>query len=127
MAERARRKGTDTAHGPAPSAPRPSSAAEAEADYVAARDAWIAALRAADSGRPGELASLAIAQQAYEAASAERDRWTAPEQPAQAPVSQADTRGRLDAVIGQEAEWQRIKAGGRDEGLMARIRRLFGG
>jgi hypothetical protein len=41
---------------------------EAEARYVAARDAWTAAMRAANSGRPADLATLAVAQDAFEAA-----------------------------------------------------------
>src|SRR6188474_2137121 len=50
---------------------RPQSVEEADARYVAARDAWTAAMRAANSGRSADLASLAIAQEAYEAAAAE--------------------------------------------------------
>ena len=42
---------------------------------MVARDAWIAAMRKANSGRSADLAGLAIAQEAYEQAMVEVERW----------------------------------------------------
>ena len=49
----------------------PRSSEEAEERYVMARDAWIAAMGKANSGRSADLASLGIAQEAYEQATVE--------------------------------------------------------
>ncbi len=100
---------------------------EAEAAYIAARDAWTAAMRASSTGRAADLAALAIAQEAYEAAAAERDRW-ARHQPVAIPIDGSAARRDLDIVVGQEAEWHRLTdrdtGGG---GLIAKVKRLLGG
>lgn len=107
--------------------PRPHSREDAEAAYVFARDAWTGAMRAANSGRAADMASLAIAQEAYEAAAAERDRWSASTRVA-IPVEPAESRSDLDAVVGQSLEWRKVHeqepAAG---GLIGLIRRIFGG
>lgn len=62
-------------------------------------------MQKAASGRPADLAALAMAQEAYESALVELDRWRAGERVA-LPV-QSEERG-LDAVIGQELAWRRL-------------------
>lgn len=89
----------------APTGPR--SLEGAEALYVACRDAWTAAMRAANSGRSADLASLAIAQEAYEKASAEVQRWRTGEEVAITVEPERD-RDSLQAAIGQEMAWRRM-------------------
>lgn len=104
----------------------PRSLEEAEAEYVAARDAWTAAMKAAASGRPADLASLAIAQSAYEATAVEVERWRSGERVAIA-VDPAPTG--IDAVVGQELAWRRVHEAdpkGRP-GLLGRIARRLSG
>jgi hypothetical protein len=104
----------------------PQTPEQAEQRYVAARDAWTAAMRAASSGRPADLASLAIAQEAYEAAAAERERWLSGGRIA-IPVESEDTRHSLDVAVGQELEWRRVRHHEPEGGLLSRVRRrLFG-
>lgn len=85
---------------------RPHSREEAEERYVAARDAWTAAMRGAGSGRPSDLAALAMAQEAYEAALTERNRWAS--SPTVAVPIQVDRPTGIDAVVGQELSWRRV-------------------
>jgi hypothetical protein len=86
----------------------PRSRDEAESRYVAARDAWVAAMHAANSGRPADLAALALAQEAYEAATAERDRWLNGAHVA-IPVEAEPPARSLDAIVGQELAWRAVK------------------
>jgi hypothetical protein len=63
-------------------------------------------MRAAASGRPADLSTLAIAQEAYETALAERQRWAAaPRTPI--PVDADRPRG-IEIVVGQELSWRRM-------------------
>lgn len=103
----------------------PSTMAEAEEEYVAARDAWTAAMRAAASGAPRDLASLAIAQEAYEAATIERERWLS----GQRVETPADPEPRsIDAVVGQELAWRRVHdAGGKRDGMLRRLAKRLSG
>jgi hypothetical protein len=105
----------------------PRSLEEAETLYVAARDAWTAAMRTAASGRPADLASLAIAQEAFEAATAERERWLAGGRVA-IPVEPTNgTRSSLETAVGQELAWREVLQPRQPEGFLARMRRrLFG-
>ena len=80
---------------------------EAEAGYVTARDAWTAAMRRCASGRAADLASLAIAQEAYEQASAEVARWRSGERVA-INIEPDAKRAGLDAAIAQEMAWRRV-------------------
>jgi hypothetical protein len=84
----------------------PRSPEEAEARYVASRDEWITAMKTASSGRPADLASLAIAQEAYEAAAAERDRWLSGNRVA-LPTDEP-SQPSLGAVVGQELAWRKV-------------------
>lgn len=84
----------------------PNSLQEAEARYAAARDVWTAAMQKAASGRPADLAALAMAQEGYESALVELDRWRAGERVA-LEIHRPEERG-LDAVIGQELAWRRL-------------------
>jgi hypothetical protein len=85
---------------------RPRSREEAEERYVAARDAWTAAMRDARSGTASHLAALAITQEAYESALAEKNRW-AFGAPVAIPV-EPDVASSLNAVVGQELGWRRV-------------------
>ena len=85
---------------------RPHSREEAEQRYVEAREAWTAAMRAANSGKPSDLAALAMAQEAYEAALADRDRWAS--SPTVAIPVADDRPSGLEAVVGQELSWRRV-------------------
>jgi hypothetical protein len=87
-------------------ATHPHSLAEAEELYVVTRDAWTAAMRQANSGRPADMASLAIAQEAYEAAAKERDLWLAGKRVA-IPVDPGHDHG-IDAVVQQELAWRHV-------------------
>ncbi len=106
---------------------RPHSRDEAEARYEAARDAWTAAMRAANSGRPADLASLAIAQEEYEAAAAERERWMSASRVAIPVEPEADRTG-VEIAVRQELAWRDVRKPHDDGSIVARIRRrLFGG
>jgi hypothetical protein len=85
---------------------RPHSLEEAEERYVAAREAWTAAMRAAGSGRPSDLAALAMAQEAYEEALADRERWAS--SPSVAITIGDERPSGLEAVVGQELSWRRV-------------------
>jgi len=107
---------------------RPHSRHEAEERYVAARDAWTAAMRAAGSGRPADLAALAMAQEVYETALAERDRW-ASSPTVSVPIEVATRPAGIDAVVGQELSWRRVhqqeQKREREKGRRGLLGRLF--
>ena len=104
----------------------PHTREDAEERYVAARDAWTAAMRAANSGRPADLASLALAQEAYEEASAERERWMSGARVA-IPVQPDKIDSRLQAAIGQELAWRQVKHHEKPEGFLGRLKRRITG
>jgi len=105
---------------------RPQSVEEADARYVAARDEWTKAMRAANSGRSADLASLAIAQEAYEVAVAERDRWHTGTKVA-IPVD-TETRSGIEAAVGHELAWREVlHPEPQRGGLLSRIRRRLSG
>lgn len=85
---------------------RASSVAEAMEHYTATRDAWVAAMRAANSGRPADMASLALAQEEYELATAERDRWRSTGVVA-IPIEPEEHRP-IDAIVGQQLAWRDV-------------------
>jgi len=100
---------------------------ELETRYVAARDEWMLAMRAANSGRAADLASLAIAQEAYETVAIEREQWLAGGSHA-IPVEPATKGQNIEVAVGQELAWRRVlEQKPRRPGVMARLRRLFGG
>ncbi len=80
---------------------------EAEASYVIARDAWVVAMRGANSGKASDLATLAIAQEAYEAASAEVEQWRSGGRIA-LPIQTESERNGIRIAVGQELEWRRV-------------------
>lgn len=100
----------------------PRSLEEAEERYVVARDAWIAAMRGANSGRSADLASLAIAQEAYEHATAEAERWRSGGRVA---ISvEAESRADIEVAIGQQVAWQRVRDHEeKPRGLVSRVLR----
>lgn len=115
----------------APRAPEPVPSArsreEAEAQYVTARDAWTAAMRLANSGRPAHLASLAIAQETFEAASAELELWRTGARIA-IPIQPEATHSVLEAAVGQELAWRRVlHPSEKKPGLFGRLRNRLNG
>jgi hypothetical protein len=105
----------------------PRTRQEVEERYVAARDAWAASMRAANSGRPADLAALAIAQEAYEAASAERARWDSSARVA-IPIEPENEERKLGAIIGQELAWKKVRTvDEKPAGLLGRLRRRIRG
>ena len=100
----------------------PHTREEVEEQYVAARDAWTKAMRAANSGRPADLASLALTQETYEAAAAERERWIAGGRIA-LPIEKAEPRRDIAAAVGQEMAWRAVKHHEEPKGLLGRLRK----
>jgi len=120
-------RGRTTKPGLEPSPPAPRSREEAEAQYIAARDAWTSAMRHASSGRSADLASLAIAQEAYEKAYAEREGWLSGARVA-IPFEGGEPRNGLDVFENQDLAWRRVrearqKAPNRLERLVRRLTR----
>jgi hypothetical protein len=98
-----------------------------EARYIAARNAWTLAMRVASSGRPADLASLAIAQEAYEAIADERERWLSAERHA-IPVEPESKGHSIEVAVGQELAWRRVlEQKPPPRGFFGRIKRRLGG
>ena len=100
--------------------------ADLELRYVAARDAWKLAMRAANSGRSKDLASLAIAQQAYEEVAAEREHWLAGGRMA-IPIEPDPQRHDIEVAVGQELEWRKVLHPTKARGFLGRIKDRLGG
>jgi hypothetical protein len=84
-------------------------------------------MRAANSGRPADLASLAMAQEDYEAAAAERERWASSARVA-IPVELETNRTGVEIAVDQELAWRDVRKNHGEGGVVGRIRRrLFGG
>ncbi len=98
----------------------PRSLDEAEAQYVSCRDAWTGAMRAAASGRPADMATLAICQEAYEAAAIERDRWLSGQRIA-IPVEPEAERASIDVVVEQAMAWRQVHEHDKPRGLLGRL------
>lgn len=107
---------------------RAASEQETEAAYVAARDAWTAAMKAANSGRSADLASLALAQETYEAAVAERARWVRPAPTVRAaiPVEAPGGTPELDTVVRQEVDWRHVNDPRPTRGFKGFVKRILG-
>ena len=97
-----------------------------ELRYVAARDAWKLAMRAANSGRSKDLASLAIAQQAYEEVAAEREHWLAGGRMA-IPIEPDPQRHDIEVAVGQELEWRKVLHPTKARGFLGRLKDRLGG
>jgi hypothetical protein len=94
---------------------------------VAARDAWTAAMRAASTGRPADLAKLALTQDVYEKALAEVELWRSGARIA-IPIETDSRDAGLEAAVGQEFAWRRIhQVPARVPGLLGRLARLLTG
>ncbi len=104
----------------------PTSLQDAEERYAAARDEWTASMQKASSGRPADLAALAMAQESYEAALLELNRWRSGERIA---VEMPSGERGIDAIVGQELAWRRVHEAEsrRRPGLMRRIARRLSG
>lgn len=84
-------------------------------------------MHAASSGRPADLAALAIAQEAYEEACAERERWEAGGKVVAVPI-ESDKPRNLGAIVGQELAWRQVRASQEKPlGILGRIRRAIRG
>ena len=103
----------------------PRSLAEAEEHYVASRDAWTAAMRAASSGRPADMATLAICQEAFEAATLERDRWLSGTRVAIAIEEPVKERPSIGVIVDQALAWRDVHDHERDKSR-GFLGRLFG-
>ena len=103
----------------------PRSLKEAEEQYAVVRDAWVAAMRAANSGRSADLASLAIAQEAYEAAVEERELWLSGARVAidVEPEHDGHSPRELDAAIDNELAWRVVHDAPKPTGFFSRFRR----
>lgn len=99
---------------------------ELEERYVAARDAWTKAMHAANSGRAADMASLAIAQQAYETIAAEREQWLDTGRVA-IPIEPPATRHDIEIAVDQGMAWRRVQQHEPRGGLLSRIMRRIGG
>ena len=101
----------------------PGSLAEAEEHYVSCRDAWTAAMRAASSGRPADMATLAICQEAYEAAALERERWLSGGRVAIPVEEPVNDRASIEVVVDQALAWRDVHDHERDKprGVLGRL------
>ncbi|HEX2766032.1 MAG TPA: hypothetical protein VHR55_05315 [Candidatus Limnocylindria bacterium] len=111
----------------ASAASRARSRAEANDLYLAARDAWLAAMKAANSGRAADLAALAITQEAYEAATIELEQWESGDRVA-IPI-ETNREASVDAVVVQELAWRKVHQHEHDRqpGLLGRLARRLRG
>jgi hypothetical protein len=83
-------------------------------------------MRAANGGRSKDLASLAIAQQAYEEVSAEREHWLAGGRMA-IPIEPDPQRHDIEVAVGQELEWRKVLHPTKARGFLGRIKDRLGG
>lgn len=97
-----------------------------ERRYLVVRDAWLEAMHAANSGRSADLASLAIAQEAYEAVAIERDHWIDSGRVA-IPIQADPSRHDVEIAVGQELAWREVLDHKEKPGVFARIKRRLGG
>lgn len=104
----------------------PRSREEVEKHYVAARDEWTKAMRAANSGRSADLATLALTQEAFEAAAAEREQWIAGGRVA-IPIEPEGARRGIEAAVGQEMAWRKVRHHEKPAGLLGRLKRRITG
>jgi hypothetical protein len=101
------------------------SRTEAHEHYLNTRDAWLRTMKLASSGRPADLAALAIAQEAYEAAAAEWERWESGSRVAIAIDTEKDAS--VGAVVDQEIKWRALHDHDRSSGLIGRITKRLRG
>lgn len=105
--------------------------AAVEARYEAAHQAWLDALRVCRSGKPADLARLAIAQRTYEELSVELERAhrEAAERQVRLEALRArrlETARRAETIANQAAAWMRIHQEPRQSrGLRGVIARLL--
>ena len=99
---------------------------DVEHRYLTARDAWLKAMHAANSGRPADLAKLAIAQEAYEAVATEREHWIESGRVA-IPIRDDGERHDVEIAVDQGLAWRQVLAKPPRLGIVGRIRRRLGG
>ncbi|MEO8246382.1 MAG: hypothetical protein ABI622_04600 [Chloroflexota bacterium] len=107
--------------------PRALSVGDADATYEAAHSAWLDALRSSASGSTRALARLAVAQQAYEAASeavelARAEALLEHQRLEAVRRRRAELNRRAEAIAGQGVAWNRVHAEQpQRRGLLSRI------
>ena len=102
----------------------PQTMEEVEERYVASRNAWVAAMRAASSGRPADMATLAICQEAYESATLERERWLSGSARVALPIgggSKPIDRASIEVVVDQALAWRDLHQHEQPRGLLGRL------
>ncbi len=99
---------------------------DVESRYHAARDTWLKAMHAANSGRSADLAKLAIAQEAYETIAAEREHWIDSGRVA-IPIRPDAERHDVEIAVDQGLAWRKVLATPPRLGIADRIRRRLGG
>lgn len=77
-------------------------------------------MRSASSGRPADLATLAICQEAYEAATVERDRWLSGARVA-VPVEPEVHRAPIEVVVDQVMAWREVHEHEKPRGVLGRL------
>ncbi len=77
-------------------------------------------MRAAASGRPADMATLAICQEAYEAAAIDRDRWLSGQRIA-IPVEPEADRAPIDVVVEQTMAWREVHEHDKPRGFLGRL------
>ena len=83
-------------------------------------------MKAAASGRPADLAALAIAQETYEAATAEWEHWESGERIAIAVESEKGSS--VGTIVNQQMAWRKVHEHEKRPGFLGRLgRRLRGG
>ncbi len=75
---------------------------------MVARDAWIAAMHGANSGRAADLATLAITQEAYVQAMADVERWRSGAMVAFKIEPEAKLHD-IETAVGQEIAWRGVR------------------
>ena len=82
-------------------------------------------MKRAASGRPADLAALAIAQETYEAAATDWEHWESGERIA-IPV-ETDKTSHVGTIVDQELAWRKVHEHEKPGGLLGRLgRRLRG-
>jgi hypothetical protein len=82
-------------------------------------------MKRAGSGRPADLAALAIAQETYEAATVDWEQWESGERVAIA-IDPVKTRD-VGAIVEQELAWRKVHQHEKPASFLRRLGRRFRG
>jgi hypothetical protein len=114
-----------------PSPSQAPSVAELAAAYATAEERWRRALKAANSGRPVDLAELALAQEAYVAAGtalrrAQREESEQSRRMAEMRARRMEAESRLAVIVAQEQAWREVAhSDGSSGSFFGRLGRIF--